>query len=112
MRSTPEIYFQSLNRRFTIMGAEKSLFFLNLGLSGAIALSAKFYWVMDITALMILLMGHAVGVLITRSDPMMKEIYLRHIRYKKYYPSLSGLQAKHEIPKFSVPSYSTHRHIV
>jgi type IV secretion system protein VirB3 len=105
MRGTPAIYYKSLNRSFHILGVEKDLFFINIGLGVAIAISAKFSLFMDLIAFLFLLFGHGAGILITRSDPIMKKIYLRHIRYQKYYAPTSSLQAKSKPPKMSVPVY-------
>lgn len=107
MRGTPAIYYKALNQQFHILGAEKGLFFINLGLGVAIAISAKFSLVMDLLAIVFLFVGHTAAVLITKADPLMKMIFLRHIRYQKYYRPFSGIHAKTKIPKMSVPIYQT-----
>lgn len=107
MRGTPSVFYKSLNHRFNINGVDKDLFILNVGLSGVIALSAKFSLVMSIIAVLVMMIGHGAGVLITRADPIMKNIFLRHIHFKKYYPPISGIHAKSKLPKLSVPIYQT-----
>ena len=104
-RGTPAIYYKALNRRFNIMGVDKPLFFLNLGLSSPIALSAHFAWNWDIIAVSIFMIFHAIGIMITRTDPQALEIYRRHIHYRKYYASHSGMGTSAGIIKPSVPFY-------
>ncbi len=107
MRGTPSVFYKSLNYRFNICGVDKDLFILNVGLSVVIALSAKFSLIMSAIAVLVMIIGHFTGVLITRSDPIMKNIFLRHIRYKKYYEPIPGMHEKIKSPTLSVPVYQT-----
>lgn len=86
IRGTPMIYFRALNRPFLWLRVEKRLFFLNLLCSLPIAWSCMFtsLW-MDMMALSIFVIGHAIGVMISRVDPLMMPLYLKHIKYNRYY---------------------------
>jgi type IV secretory pathway TrbD component len=85
MRGTPAIYFKSLNRHFNVLGVDRQLFFLFVGICLPIAFSARLIPFMDIIALIVFAFLYAVGILITRADNQMLAIYRRHIHYKKYY---------------------------
>lgn len=112
MRGTPVIYFKSLNRPFTVLGVDRSLFYLFVGLCLAIAFSARLSWVMDIVAGLIFVVLHAMVVLITRVDPHILAVYRRHIHYRKYYAAQSGIHAKIPWVKPSVPAYQGQRGLV
>lgn len=47
MHGTPVTYFKSLNRPFTVLGVDRSLFYLFVAMGLAIAFSARLSWVMD-----------------------------------------------------------------
>ena len=104
MAGTPTIYFQSLNRQFTICGVERSLFFLFVGLCLPIAFSARFMPIMDGIALLVFVLLYIVGVMITKTDYQMLNIYRRHVHYHKYYLAVAGIHAKVPLLKSSVPT--------
>ncbi|MDX2165085.1 MAG: VirB3 family type IV secretion system protein [Gammaproteobacteria bacterium] len=106
------LYFKSLNRQFQIIGIDRQLFFLLLGLCAPIAYSARFSFGMDIVAVVIFLVGYIGGIFITRSDPQLLKIYLRHIRYKNYYAPQSGIHASIRLVKPSVPVYQGQKGLV
>jgi type IV secretory pathway TrbD component len=103
MRGTPAIYFQSLNRSFNILGIDRQLFFLFVGLSIPIALSGRLAPLMDLIALAVFVIFCAIGMVITRIDNQMLAIYRRHIHYQKYYAATPGAHAKIPLIKHSVP---------
>ncbi len=104
-RGTAVPFYQSLNRQFLVLGVERSLFFLLLSLSLPIPFSAHFALKMDLIALGLFLVLHVAGVMITRADPNMIEVFKRHINYRKYYDPISGIHAQNKIIKPSVPYY-------
>jgi len=112
MRGTPTIYFQSLNRPFTVLGVDRQLFFLFVGLSLPIAFSARLRPLMDLTALVLFLILYVIGLLITRLDYQILPIYRRHIHYKKYYTATSGIHSVIPLLKPSVPVYQGKRGLV
>ena len=109
MRGTPVTYFKSLNRPFTVLGVDRSLFYLFVGLCLAIAFSARLSLVMDVVAGLIFMILHAMGVLITRVDSNILAVYRRHIHYQKYYAAHAGIHAKVPLVKPSVPIYQGQR---
>jgi type IV secretory pathway TrbD component len=112
MRGTPSHYFKSLNRPFNILGVDQQLFYLFLGLCMPIPFSARLSPVMDGVALLIYIILHTIGVLITRADNQMLAIYRRHIHFKKYYRANPGVHAPLKITKPSVPFYEGMRGLV
>jgi type IV secretory pathway TrbD component len=87
LRGTPSHFYQSLNRPFKIMGVERQLFFLILGITTPIAVAGQFSPQTDLVAFLLFIFGHIIGLLITRADPQMLGIYRRHIRYHRFYCS-------------------------
>lgn len=112
MRGTSAQYFNSLNRNFTVLGVDRQLYFLFVGLCLPIALSGRFVPLMDIVAFIIFMVLYIGGVLITRADSQMLAIYRRHIHYKKYYSASPGIHATILLIKPSVPFYQGRRGLV
>ena len=112
MRGTPAIYFQSLNRPFLIMGVMREYFYANMALAIFIAYSAEFAWKADSVAVVMGMLGHALGIIITRIDPQIMTIIKRHMHYKRYYAPVAGLHAKERMVYASVPVYQGKRGLV
>lgn len=60
---------------------------------------------MDGLAVIIFIIGHAAGVMITRCDPHMIELYLKHIKYKRYYLGQPTIYSRLQPVRGSVPVY-------
>lgn len=112
MRGTSAIYFKSLNRHFNVLGVDRQLFFLFVGISLPIAFSARLVPIMDGVALAVFMILYAIGILITRADNQMLAIFRRHIHYKKYYRAASGIHSKVSVIKPSVPFYQGQRGLI
>lgn len=109
MHGTPTLYFKALNRDFHVLGVDRQLFYLFVGLCVPIAVSAHLNWVMDLIALFIFMTLYLAGVYITRLDKQILAIYRRHIHYQEYYPAHSSVHAKTILIKPSVPFYQGKR---
>jgi type IV secretory pathway TrbD component len=109
MKGTPAIYFKSLNRHFNVLGVDRQLFYLIVGVSLPIAFSGRLMVLADIVALSVFIVLHTVGVLITKADNQMLAIYRRHIHFKKYYAANPGIHATVPVIKPSVPIYEGQR---
>ncbi len=105
MRGTPSIYFQSLNRYFMVMGVERSLFYLFVGVCLPIAVAGRLTLIPDLIAISLFIILHGCGVLITRCDSQMLAIYRRHIHYRKYYAPQPGIHANVRLIKPTVPYF-------
>jgi type IV secretion system protein TrbD len=112
IRGTPAIYFKSLNRPFNILGVDRQLFFLFVGLCLPIAFSARLKLVADGIAFLMFIIMHVAGVLVTRADNNMLAIYRRHIHYKKYYAAHAGIHSRLPLLRPSVPVYQGKRGLV
>lgn len=112
MRGSSAIYFKSLNRHFTILGVDRQVFFLLVGLCLPIAFSGHLAPSMDGIAFGIFMVLYIAGVLITRTDPQIVSIYRRHIHYKKYYKNIAGIHAPVLRVKESVAFYQGKRGLV
>ncbi len=112
MRGTPVTYFKSLNRPFTVLGVDRSLFYLFIGLCLAIAFSARLSLAMDMVAGFVFVVLHAIGVLVTRVDAHILAVYRRHIHYRKYYAAQAGIHSIVLPIKPSVPVYQGQRGLV
>lgn len=112
MRGTPAIYFKSLNRHFNVLGVDRQLFYLFVGICLPIAFSARLVPIMDGVAFAVFSVLYVIGVLITRIDNQILAIYRRHIHYKKYYSANPGIHGKMLLVKPSVPFYQGKRGLV
>ncbi|OAI45996.1 hypothetical protein AYO45_01940 [Gammaproteobacteria bacterium SCGC AG-212-F23] len=112
MRGTSAVYFKSLNRHFTVMGVDRQLFFLFIGLCLPIAFSARLVPFMDIIAFIIFMVLYSIGVLVTRADSQILAIFRRHIHYKKYYKANPSAHAQILKTISSVPFYQGKRGLV
>jgi type IV secretory pathway TrbD component len=112
MRGTSAVYFKSLNRHFNVLGVDRQLFYLFVGICLPVAFSARLVPMMDGLAVIIFMVLYAVGILVTRADNQMLAIYRRHIHYKKYYAHNSGIHAKVRLIKPSVPFYQGKRGLI
>lgn len=108
MRGTPAIYFKSLNRHFNVLGVDRQLFYLIVGLSLPIAFSGRLMVWADIIAVSVFIVLHTAGVLITKADNQMLALYRRHIHFKKQYAANPGIHAPVGLVKPSVPIYEGH----
>jgi type IV secretion system protein VirB3 len=81
----------SLNRPQLLMGADRELVLLTGLFCSLLAVS-----VMSLTAFLIagLSFSSVVVVLarIGKADPLMRKVYVRHVRYRDFYPAKSGRQ--------------------
>jgi len=109
MHGTPVTYFKSLNRPFTVLGVDRSLFYLFVGIGLAIAFSARLALVMDVVAGMVFVVLHAMGVLLTRVNANVLAVYRRHIHYRSYYTAQPSIGSSVPLIKPSVPVYQDQR---
>ena len=112
MRGTAVTYYQALNREFNVLGVDRQLFYLFVGLTVPIAFSARLSPIMDVLAFVVFAGLHTLGVLITRADNQMLAIYRRHIHYRKSYQAVAGIHAVSRVVPPSVPFYQGRRGLV
>lgn len=91
-RGTPAHFYQALNKPFNVLGVERQLFYLFTGLSVLVLISGRLRPIPDVVAVLMFILLHSAGILITRRDSQMLAIYRNHIKYKRYYTAIAGIQ--------------------
>jgi type IV secretion system protein VirB3 len=83
---------QSANRPNTLLGSDRELILVSIMIAFGLGLSLATWWGVVVAALF---WSGAVGVLqkMGNADPLLRKVYLRHIRYESWYPAKSGIRA-------------------
>jgi type IV secretion system protein VirB3 len=81
---------QSANRPNQILGGDRELVLVSILIAVSLAFSLATWWGIALSV------GFWVGSIAVfqrmgKADPMMRQVYLRHIRYRSFYPAKSGL---------------------
>ena len=80
---------RSLNRPSMILGGERELVLMTLLCCALVAFTASSV-LQVIIAIVLWVTIHACLIAIAKSDPMMSQVYIRHIKYRSYYPAKTG----------------------
>jgi type IV secretion system protein VirB3 len=82
----------SINRPTQWLGADRELVVVAAGLSFLLGMALATWWGVGLS---ILLWLSSVAVLqrMGKVDPMLRQVYRRHIQYGNYYPARSGLHS-------------------
>lgn len=86
------VIHQSANRPHLLLGGDRELV-LFAGLTAACLAFTLATWWGVIIAMVIWLGSIAVLVRMGKADPLLRHVYLRHIRYQAFYPAKSGRAA-------------------
>lgn len=81
---------QAANRPNTLLGADRELVLVTIMIAFGMGFSLATWWGVVLAALFWI---GAVGVLqrMGKADPLLRQVYLRHIRYGDWYPAKSGI---------------------
>ncbi len=79
---------QSLTRPTLLLGCDRELILSSGIVAFALVISAQ-QWIAFWTGLILWFFSLFVLRLMAKSDPQMRHVYLRHIRYAAYYPARS-----------------------
>jgi type IV secretory pathway TrbD component len=81
---------QSANRPNQVLGGDRELVLVSVLVAVSLAFSLASLWGV---ALSVGFWVSAVAVFqrMGKADPMMRHVYMRHIRYRSFYPAKSGL---------------------
>ena len=81
---------QSANRPNTLLGADRELVLIAIMIAFVLGFSLSTWWGVVVAALFWL---GAVAALqrMGKADPLLRQVYLRHIRYEDWYPAKSGI---------------------
>ena len=84
---------QSANRPNLLLGGDRELVLVMVMIAGGLAFSLASWW--GIGLAVVLWIG-SIGALqrMAKADPLLRSVYLRHIRYAESYPAKSGLHGQ------------------
>jgi len=87
------VIHQSANRPNQILGGDRELVLIAMLTAISLAFSLGSWWGVDLS---VAFWVGAVAVLqrMGKADPLLRLIYIRHIRYKPFYPAKSGLLSR------------------
>jgi len=85
---------QSANRPVQLLGADRELVLISALIAISVAFCLAAWW--GVVLAVAFWIG-AVAVLrrMGKADPLLRHVYLRHIRYRAFYPAKAGL---HSVP--------------
>jgi type IV secretion system protein TrbD len=86
------VIHQSANRPNLLLGGDRELVLVTVMIAAGLAFSLATWWGIGLAC--VFWIG-SVGALqrMGKADPLLRHIYLRHIRYSVFYPAKSGLHA-------------------
>ena len=84
---------QSANRPNQLMGGDRELVLVSLLTTVALAFSLASWWGLGVSVAWYV---GAMAVLkrMGKADPLLRQVYMRHIRYRPFYPAKSGLYSR------------------
>ena len=87
------VIHESANRPNQLLGGDRELVLISLLISVSLAFSLATWWGVILS---VALWTTAIAVLkrMGKADPQLRQIYLRHIRYRSFYPAKSGLYSR------------------
>ncbi len=77
---------QSVNRPQLLLGCDRELILFAAVIAAALAFSVATWWGV-VAGVTLWLCSVAVLSRVAKADPLMKAVYLRHIKYQHYYPA-------------------------
>jgi type IV secretion system protein VirB3 len=88
---------QSANRPNQILGGDRELVLIAVLTAVSLAFSLATWWGLGLSV--VFWIG-AVAVLqrMGKADPLLRQIYMRHVRYRPFYPAKSGLYSRCLVP--------------
>ena len=93
------VIHQSANRPNLMLGADRELVLVMIMILGGLAFSLATLW--GIGVAVVLWIGSMAALQrMGKADPLLRSVYLRHIRHIAFYPAKSGLHGENiETPK-------------
>lgn len=83
-------FHQSANRPHLLLGGDRELVLIS-GVLAAILIFAVMAWWSIIAGIVLWLVAVAVLARMGKADPLLRHVYLRHVRYWAFYPAKSKL---------------------
>jgi type IV secretion system protein VirB3 len=93
------VIHQSANRPNLLLGGDRELVLVTAMIAGGLAFSLASWW--GIGLAVVLWIGSMSALQrMGKADPLLRSVYLRHIRYSAFYSAKSGLHGQNaETPK-------------
>ena len=86
-------FHQSANRPHLLLGGDRELVLVS-GVLAAMLIFAVMTWWSMIAGLVLWLAAVAVLARMGKVDPLLRHVYIRHVRYRPFYPAKSRLGAR------------------
>ena len=87
------IFHQSVNRPNLLLGCDRELVLVMIMIAGGLAFSLASWWGISLAAA--LWIGSIAALQrLGKADPLLRHVYLRHIRYGSFYPAKSGIHGQ------------------
>jgi type IV secretion system protein TrbD len=86
------VVHQSCNRPNLLLGGDRELVLFSAILSAMLAFVLATWWG-AISGIVLWIFAVAVLNRLGKADPLMRQTYVRHIRYKSFYPAKSPISA-------------------
>jgi len=86
-------FHQSANRPHLLLGGDRELVLIS-GVLAAMLIFAVMTWWSIVAGLVLWLAAVAVLARMGRVDPLLRHVYVRHVRYRAFYPAKSRLCAR------------------
>jgi type IV secretory pathway TrbD component len=84
---------QSCNRPNLLLGCDRELVLFAALLSAMLTFALVTWWGVA-TGLLLWLVAVAVLSRMGKADPMLRQVYIRHVKYRPFYPAKSGLASR------------------
>jgi type IV secretion system protein TrbD len=84
------VIHQSCNRHNLLLGCDRELVLFAALLSAMLIFSLVTWWGI-VAGVVFWLAGVAVLSRMGKADPMLRQVYIRHVKYRPFYPAKSGL---------------------
>ena len=87
------IIHQSANRPNQLLGGDRELVLVMIMIAGGLAFSLASWWGI-VLAVVLWIFSIAALQRMGKADPLLRPVYLRHIRYTTFYAAKSGLHGR------------------
>jgi type IV secretion system protein TrbD len=89
-RAREVTFHQSANRPNMLLGGDRELVLMSALFAAVLIFTLAKLWAAT-AGVVFWLIALAVLRRLAKADPMMRQVYIRHIKYKPFYPAKSGL---------------------
>jgi len=89
-RAREILIHQSCNRPNLLLGCDRELVLFSALLSAMLIFALVTWWGVA-TGILLWLVAVAVLSRMGKADPMLRQVYVRHVKYRPFYPAKSGL---------------------